>query len=79
METRSKRLYLRDRVIFRHLSGYLNRKSLRRFACVNLRRVASNINAYKAEGDAGLVRGKNTGTPKLLTGEWEQRIYSHYH
>lgn len=81
-ETKSKRLYLKYQVVSLHLKGYMN-KEIAGMVGLCQHTVGNYVNAYKAEGIAGLVMGKSTGAPRFLTTEQEQQlfsvIFSHYH
>jgi len=74
-ETKSKRLYLRYQVVFLHLKGYTN-KEIAGMVGLCQHTVGIYVNAYKAEGIAGLVMGKSTGAPKFLTTVQEQQLFS---
>lgn len=57
-----------------HMEGYTN-KNIAKIVGINEMTVGIYINAYRQRGTEGLIPKKQTGRPKFLTEEQEQRLY----
>lgn len=73
-KTKDKRMYQRYHVVYLHLKGHMN-KDISGMVGLCQHTVGTYVNAYKANGLEGLVMGKSTGAPKLLTAEQEQQLF----
>lgn len=72
--TNSKRMHIRYNVILLHLRNYTN-KHIASIMDLDAHTVARYINNYKLLGVEGLVMGKSSGCPRLLTQEQEKTLY----
>lgn len=72
--TQNKRMHIRYNVILLHLKHYTN-QHIARIMDLDPHTVAQYINNYKQRGLEGLIMGKSTGCPRLLTPEQEKVLY----
>lgn len=73
-KTKDKRMFLRYHVVYLHLKGYKNIEIMK-YVDICEHTVGTYVNAYKANGIAGLSMGKSTGAKRHLTSEQEQKLF----
>jgi len=72
--THNKRMHIRYNVILLHLKHYTN-QHIASIMDLESHTVARYINNYKQRGLEGLIMGKSTGCPRLLSTEQEKALY----